>query len=70
HGPGVPAEDAKDVFRAFHRAGRDAAGSPGGLGLGLAISRRLARSLGGELSLDSRDGEGGASFTLLLPERH
>ncbi len=37
----------------------------GGVGLGLAISRQLARAMGGELHADSRPGE--TTFTLRLP---
>ncbi len=66
HGPGIPQTDAKKVFRPFFRAGRDAAGSLGGVGLGLTISRRLAHSLGGELTIDSKTPEG-ASFSVYLP---
>ena len=40
-----------------------------GLGLGLAISRDIIRSFSGELSADNRP-EGGARFTVVLPERH
>ena len=40
--------------------------TPGGIGLGLAISRRLARSMGGDVELQSAPGQG-ARFTLVLP---
>jgi len=61
-GPGIAEEDAQRIFERFERAhsGDD------GAGLGLAISRRLARSMGGDVSLDSAPGEG-ARFTLTLP---
>ncbi len=67
HGPGLAGGEARGVFRPFFRARRDSAGSAGGVGLGLAIGRRLARSLGGELAVDAGAGEG-ASFTLTLPQ--
>ena len=66
HGPGVPAGDRERIFRPFFRAKRDSAGSFGGVGLGLAISRRLARSLGGEIRVDRSAGRG-AGFSLILP---
>src|SRR6185312_898139 len=48
HGPGVPRADHRRVFQPFHRARRDAEGPQSGLGLGLALARGLARSLGGD----------------------
>ena len=66
HGPGVPGEDRGRLFRPFCKSARDAANSAPGVGLGLALSRRLARSMGGDLRLD--DGtEDGACFVLTLP---
>ena len=67
HGPGVPTAETAEVFRQFFRTGRDAAGPLGGLGLGLAISRRLARSLGGDLTLEAQSASG-ASFVIRLPQ--
>jgi signal transduction histidine kinase len=66
HGPGVPGSEHRRVFRAFHRARRDAQGPESGLGLGLALARGLARQLGGDLRL-SRGVSDGAEFTLILP---
>jgi signal transduction histidine kinase len=65
HGPGVAARSARRVFRPFCKSARDAAESAPGVGVGLALSRRLARQLGGELSLVSVNGRG-ASFLLVL----
>jgi signal transduction histidine kinase len=51
------------MFERFERLGRqDGTGS----GLGLYISRRLARAMGGDLGVDSAPGEG-ARFLLMLP---
>lgn len=66
HGPGVLASELKRIFRAFHKSARDAAETRPGVGLGLALSRRLARSLGGDLRCERAEGEG-ALFVLTLP---
>lgn len=63
-GPGVPAEEAEQIFERFKR-GR-ATSSVGGFGLGLAIGRELAERLGGSLRLDAPRGRG-ARFVLSLP---
>ncbi|MEO6199007.1 MAG: HAMP domain-containing sensor histidine kinase [Sphingomicrobium sp.] len=63
-GKGIDPADEERIFERFERAD-DAAG---GTGLGLAIARRLARSMGGDVTLDSASGQG-ASFTLSLPAR-
>lgn len=60
-GPGIPGSLARDVFRPFRRG--DDVNTPGA-GIGLAISRDLARDLGGELSL--LPAETGARFQLRL----
>lgn len=62
-GPGLPADDLDRVFEKFERLGRS---GDGGSGLGLYISRRLARSMGGELTVESAPGQG-ARFILDLP---
>ncbi len=60
-GEGVPPGDQERIFEKFERLE-----GGGGAGLGLAIARRLARSMGGEIALESAPGEG-ARFTLSLP---
>lgn len=62
-GRGLPADQHEAVFEKFERLGRS---GDGGSGLGLYISRRLARAMGGDLVVDSEPGEG-ATFTLSLP---
>lgn len=62
-GPGIGEEQQRKVFEKFERLGRS---GDGGSGLGLYISRRLARAMGGELTVESAPGEG-ARFTLSLP---
>ncbi len=66
HGPGVSGGLSRRIFRPFSKSAHDAANSAPGVGLGLSLSRRLARSLGGELSLDPAS-TGGACFVLSLP---
>ena len=61
-GPGIAPEQHEAIFEEF----RQAEGTPPGIGLGLAISRRLARVMGGEITLDSEPGRG-SIFHLRLP---
>ncbi len=63
HGPGIASEDADRVFEEFVQLkGHQQQGT----GLGLPISQRLARLLGGSLTLESTPGEG-STFRLVLP---
>ena len=62
-GQGLSADQAARVFEKFERLGRS---GDGGTGLGLYISRRLARAMGGDLAVTSLAGEG-ACFELSLP---
>lgn len=62
-GPGIPAEKREAIFQEFTRLDPDA---PHGAGVGLAISRRIARLLGGDIVVDSDLGRG-STFTLWLP---
>jgi signal transduction histidine kinase len=64
HGRGIAPEDLERIFQPYERGARN--GEPKGLGLGLYISRQLAMSHGGELTVDSRPGAG-AVFSLVLP---
>lgn len=63
-GPGIPPEMREAIFDEFTRV--DEAAPVKGHGLGLAIARRIARLLGGDLDVDDAPG-GGALFTLRLP---
>ena len=65
HGTGIPSKERRRVFRAFHKSAAAAAESRPGVGLGLSLSRRLARANGGDLQLATT--EGGACFILTLP---
>jgi len=68
HGPGVPADECRRIFRPFHKSAKQAAESQPGVGLGLSLSRRLARTMGGSLYCHRRhDGTHGAEFVLSLP---
>jgi len=66
-GRGIPAEERDYVFEPFYR-GEDKKKRERGLGLGLPFSRRIARSLGGELSLEASE-PGETTFVLRLPVR-
>jgi signal transduction histidine kinase len=65
HGTGIPPKERGRVFRAFHKSAAAAAESRPGVGLGLSLSRRLARANGGDLQLAAT--ESGACFVLTLP---
>ncbi|MFH2001267.1 MAG: HAMP domain-containing sensor histidine kinase [Planctomycetota bacterium] len=66
HGPGISGPGKKRLFKPFCKSDHEAALSAPGVGLGLALSRRLAREMGGDLELDPMYGAG-ASFILTLP---
>ena len=68
-GAGVPRDARRSIFQAFDRGGRDASDENPGVGLGLALSRGLARDLGGDLVLEVTPDESGATFCLRLPCR-
>jgi len=63
-GPGVDPGDRERIFRPFVQAGEGS--RAGGLGLGLAICRRLVEAHGGAIEVGSRPG-GGARFAFTLP---
>lgn len=66
NGPGISPEARRKLFRPFSRSARATGGQKPGVGLGLALSRDLARSIGGDLMLERSDGTG-ATFLLTLP---
>ena len=65
-GIGIPRDAQSMVFDEFRQVDGSATRRYGGSGLGLALSRRLARLLGGDIALESSPGEGSV-FTLELP---
>jgi len=66
HGPGISADLVRRIFRVYDRAGRDETDPMRGLGLGLPLSRELARQMHGKLEYEQPAG-GGAAFVLALP---
>ena len=65
HGKGIPARERKQIFRPFHKSAAAAAESRPGVGLGLALSRRLARAGDGDLEVAEKGD--GTCFVLSLP---
>lgn len=64
-GPGIPDEKQEAIFEPFVQLDRTLSHPREGVGLGLSISRDLARGMGGELSVSNQP-TGGACFTLTL----
>ena len=67
-GPGIPAEKLEAIFEPFVQLAGGVASRQGGVGLGLAISRDLARAMKGDLTVESTVGVG-SRFTLTLPRK-
>ncbi|MDQ6831643.1 MAG: ATP-binding protein [Gemmatimonadota bacterium] len=65
-GPGIPANKLETIFEPFVQLSASMGDRQGGVGLGLAISRDLARGMDGDLSVESTLGVG-SRFTLSLP---
>lgn len=65
-GRGVPPEKQESIFEPFVQLGRSLSSAHEGMGLGLSISRDLARAMSGDLTVSSKKGEG-STFTLTLP---
>ncbi|MBM4268719.1 MAG: response regulator [Deltaproteobacteria bacterium] len=65
-GPGIPSEACEVIFEPFRQLDGSMTRAHGGIGLGLALSRKLAYLLGGELHVTSELGQG-SIFTLILP---
>jgi PAS domain S-box-containing protein len=66
-GIGMDESQMKRLFQPFAQVDREVTALHGGSGLGLAISRSFCRSMGGEIRVESRQGEG-SIFTVLLPD--
>ncbi|RIL04540.1 MAG: hypothetical protein DCC71_13660 [Proteobacteria bacterium] len=66
-GLGIPAEQQARIFEAFAQADTDLARSKGGLGIGLALVRKLAELHGGAVRVESEGAGRGSVFTLALP---
>ena len=67
-GIGITPENVERVFEPFWQVQQSATRQVGGTGLGLSVARRLARLLGGDLTVQSTPGEG-SRFTVTLPLR-
>ncbi len=67
-GIGIPPDQIEEIFEPFTQVGRSFANPHEGAGMGLAISRQLARDMGGELRVRSILGTGSV-FVLTLPAR-
>jgi signal transduction histidine kinase len=66
NGPGIPPEMLEAVFEPFVQLAKGLTKRHGGVGLGLAISRDMARTMNGDVTVDSTFGFG-SRFTLTLP---
>jgi signal transduction histidine kinase/CHASE3 domain sensor protein len=67
-GRGISAKDLPELFQEFHQLDAGEGKRYPGTGIGLALSRRFARALGGDIEVRSRENEG-STFTLVLPRR-
>jgi signal transduction histidine kinase len=65
-GLGIPREEHARIFDKFYRVGRSETQGRRGSGMGLALVRHVAEAHGGEVTVESRPGEG-SRFTLWIP---
>ena len=65
-GPGIPGHERREVFQKFRQVGDTMTDKPSGTGLGLPISRQIARAHGGEITLWSKVGTG-SRFSVTIP---
>jgi two-component system OmpR family sensor kinase len=67
NGPGISAEHFPHVFDRFYRSDSSRTRKYGGAGLGLAITKSIVNAHGGNISVESREGDG-CTFHILLPK--
>ncbi|MCU1399856.1 MAG: signal transduction histidine kinase [Acidimicrobiales bacterium] len=67
-GIGIPTHDLDRIFERFYRVDRARSRGTGGTGLGLSIVRHVTGNHGGDVTVESREGEG-STFRLHIPDR-
>jgi signal transduction histidine kinase len=68
-GPGIPPEESSKIFDEFYQMNQPGRDKSKGVGLGLAISKKLVEMHGGKIRVESVVGRG-SSFTFTLPAHH
>jgi K+-sensing histidine kinase KdpD len=66
-GDGIARSEQKRLFKPFHKSAKEAAHSKPGVGLGLALCKRLAKAMRGDLTITRKSKTKGACFQLSLP---
>jgi two-component system, cell cycle sensor histidine kinase PleC len=70
-GKGIPKDQQSLIFEAFSQLAPSGQRREGGIGLGLAMTKRLVQLQGGQISVDSIPGQGSSfTFSLPLPQQH
>jgi signal transduction histidine kinase len=67
-GVGIPAQYHERIFDPFWQVENKASRRIAGTGIGLSVARRLARLLGGDVTVTSQPGQG-STFTARVPRR-